>query len=47
VNTDNPKYGDGFTGVEAKWDGIEKNTLPVSLAPFSAQVFGVARKSTR
>jgi 1,4-alpha-glucan branching enzyme len=47
LNTDNPKYGDGFTGVEAKWDGIEKNTLPVSLAPFSAQVFGVARKSTR
>jgi len=43
VNTDDPQYGTDFTGVAAKWNSFENNKLPVSLAPFSAQIFGVAK----
>lgn len=43
VNTDDPQYGEDFTGRAAQWNSFENNKLPVSLAPFSAQIFGVAR----
>lgn len=43
VNTDDPQYGPEFTGKAAKHEDFENNTLPVSLAPFTAQIFGVAR----
>ena len=44
VNTDDPQYGEGFTGMAADQMGASGNTLPVSLAPFSAQIYGVAGK---
>ncbi len=43
VNTDDPQYGADFTGRAARWNSFESNKLPVTLAPFSAQIFGVAR----
>jgi 1,4-alpha-glucan branching enzyme len=44
VNTDDPKYGGGFTGVAAAAQSGPGNTRAVSLAPFSAQIYGVAGK---
>jgi len=44
LNTDDPPYGEGFTGMAADQMGARGHTWPVSLAPFSAQIFGVARK---
>ncbi|MGA0849872.1 MAG: alpha amylase C-terminal domain-containing protein, partial [Chthoniobacterales bacterium] len=43
VNTDDEQYGEGFTGTAAKWNSFENNKLPISMAPFSAQIFGVAK----
>jgi len=43
LNTDDPQYGEGFTGKAARAPGGQSQTLPVSLAPFSAQIFGVDR----
>lgn len=42
VNTDDPKYGREFTGVNTRslrTDGAQK--IAVSLAPYSAQIFGL------
>ena len=47
VNTDDPEYGEGFTGLAAREPAGQGNTRPVSLAPFSAQIYGVARKGGR
>jgi 1,4-alpha-glucan branching enzyme len=44
VNTDDPTYGENFTGVAAEWRGAESNVRPVNLAPFSAQIFGIAKE---
>ena len=44
VNTDDPQYGEGFTGMSADPRGATGKTRPVSLAPYSAQIFGVAAK---
>lgn len=44
VNTDDPQYGEGFTGVAAAARNSSGNTRAVSLAPFSAQIYGVAGK---
>ena len=44
VNTDDPQYGEGFTGVAAAAQNSSGNTRAVSLAPFSAQIYGVAGK---
>jgi 1,4-alpha-glucan branching enzyme len=44
VNTDDPQYGEGFTGVAAPAQSGPGNTRAVSLAPFSAQIYGVAGK---
>ncbi len=43
LNTDDPQYGEDFTGLAAKQNGFENSTLPITMAPFSAQIFGVAR----
>ena len=43
VNTDDPQYGEGFTGRAARWSNFENNKFPVTMAPFSAQIFGVAK----
>lgn len=42
LNTDDPKYGRGFTGVRTsalRTDGQQK--IAVNLAPYSAQIFGL------
>ena len=44
VNTDDPQYGEGFTGRSADPTGATGKTRPVSLAPYSAQIFGLAAK---
>lgn len=46
VNTDDPQYGEGFTGVAAKADD-EGSRRMVSLAPFSAQIYGIAKDGLR
>jgi 1,4-alpha-glucan branching enzyme len=44
LNTDDPQYGEDFTGKAAQWKSTANNTLPITLAPFSAQIFGVGGK---
>ena len=44
MNTDDPQYGEGFTGMAADQTGATGNTRPVSLAPYSAQIYGVTGK---
>ena len=44
VNTDDPQYGEGFTNLAADPRGAPGKTRPVSLAPYSAQIFGVTGK---
>lgn len=44
LNTDDPKYGRGFTGIATKnlrTDTTQK--IAVSLAPYSAQIFGLTK----
>ncbi len=41
VNTDDPQYGSDFTGMAGKASGFDNNKVPVTMAPFSAQIFGV------
>jgi 1,4-alpha-glucan branching enzyme len=41
LNTDDPVYGEGFTGVAS--EAVESNSLRVNLAPYSAQVWGQTR----
>ncbi|MGA1540701.1 MAG: alpha amylase C-terminal domain-containing protein, partial [Chthoniobacterales bacterium] len=43
VNTDDPQYGEDFTGQAAEWSRFDSNKLPVTMAPFSAQIFGVQK----
>lgn len=43
LNTDDRKYGKDFTGVGMAPDTSGGNTASISLAPFSAQVFGVGK----
>jgi 1,4-alpha-glucan branching enzyme len=43
VNTDDPQYGEDFTGQAAEWSRFDSNKLPVTMAPFSAQIFGVSK----
>jgi len=47
VNTDDPKYGEGFTGVAGSGDGGEGSRRTISLAPFSAQIYGIAKDGLR
>jgi hypothetical protein len=41
VNTDDPQYGANFTGLAGKTSGFDNQNMPVTMAPFSAQIFGV------
>ncbi|MFN9939526.1 MAG: alpha amylase C-terminal domain-containing protein, partial [bacterium] len=43
VNTDDPQYGEGFTGVAAAPSNEDGSRRMVSLAPFSAQIYGIAK----
>ncbi|MBU3666338.1 MAG: DUF3459 domain-containing protein [Chthoniobacterales bacterium] len=44
LNTDDPKYGKGFTGVTTKTNRTDTlRKIPVTLAPFSAQIFGLSK----
>lgn len=43
LDTDDPKYGADFTGAGTKPDAAGGNVVTVSLAPFSAQIFGIDR----
>ena len=44
INTDDPKYGEDFTGVEtAKASRSTPKNLLLNLAPYSAQIFGPSK----
>jgi hypothetical protein len=43
INTDDPRYGEGFTGVAGKSEGEDGSRREVTLAPFSAQIYGIAK----
>jgi 1,4-alpha-glucan branching enzyme len=47
VNTDDPQYGEGFTGLGAKSEREDGSRREVTLAPFSAQIYGIAKDGTR
>jgi 1,4-alpha-glucan branching enzyme len=47
INTDDPRYGEGFTGVAGKSEGEDGSRREVTLAPFSAQIYGIAKDGTR
>jgi hypothetical protein len=47
VNTDDPQYGEGFTGVQGKSESEDGSRREVTLAPFSAQIYGIAKDGTR
>ena len=47
LNTDDPQYGEGFTGVAAAASDEDGSRRMVSLAPFSAQIYGIARDGLR
>lgn len=47
VNTDDPQYGEGFTGVAAQETDQDGSRRMVSLAPFSAQIYGIAKEGKR
>jgi 1,4-alpha-glucan branching enzyme len=47
VNTDDPQYGEGFTGVAAAPSDEDGSRRMVSLAPFSAQIYGIAKDGLR
>ena len=44
LDTDDEKYGEGFTGPTAATRGSGGNTVSVSLAPFSAKIIGVKKR---
>jgi 1,4-alpha-glucan branching enzyme len=44
LDTDDPKYGADFTGAGKRREEANGNVLPVSLAPFSAQIIGVEKR---
>jgi 1,4-alpha-glucan branching enzyme len=47
VNTDDPQYGEGFTGLGAKSEGEDGSRREATLAPYSAQIYGIAKDGTR
>ena len=47
LNTDDPQYGEGFTGISTKPGTLANGDMALSLAPFSAQIFGAAREGSR
>jgi 1,4-alpha-glucan branching enzyme len=47
LNTDDPQYGEGFTGVAAAASDEDGSRRMVSLAPFSAQIYGIAKDGLR
>ena len=47
LNTDDPQYGDGFTGLAAVPGDDEGSRRMVTLAPFSAQIYGIAKQGLR
>jgi hypothetical protein len=47
VNTDDPQYGEGFTGVASKSEREDGSRRAITLAPFSAQIYGIAKDGTR
>jgi 1,4-alpha-glucan branching enzyme len=47
VNTDDPQYGEGFTGLASKSKSEDGSRREITLAPFSAQIYGIAKDDTR
>jgi len=47
VNTDDPQYGEGFTGLASKSKSEDGSRREITLAPFSAQIYGIAKDGMR